>query len=284
MSGSAFPSYLFSVDLEDVRDHVKNGTSYAPRVVQNTQVYLSFLKETNSKSTFFVVGNVLRNYPQLIETIISDGHEIACHTNEHIPLDKLSKDGLRRDLDAWYTSANALGIDLVKGFRAPTFSLTERTSWAYSILKEYGFDYSSSVLPAHNPLYGWKAFGETPKLMDGILEIPMSLFKIGPFQIPYGGGVYFRLLPKSFIIRLFKYAKNNGIPTLGYFHPYDLDIHQERFMHGGIGDSHFYNALMYIGRKSVIPKLNSVLNEGFEISRYDTYFEKVKSQFEQRND
>jgi polysaccharide deacetylase family protein (PEP-CTERM system associated) len=276
--------FLFSVDLEDVRDHVKNGTSYAPRVVQNTQLYLSFLRESNSKCTFFVVGNVLRKYPELIQTILEDGHEIACHTNEHIPLDKLGQDGFRRDLDCWFASAKVLGIDSVKGFRAPTFSLTEQTSWAYSILKEYGFEYSSSVLPAHNPLYGWKDFGGTPKLKDGILEIPMNLVKIGPFQIPYGGGVYFRMLPQSIILNLFNRAKTKGISTLGYFHPYDLDIHQERFMHGGIGDNRFYNALMYMGRKSVIPKLNSLITAGFEISRYDTYSEKVKSQFEQRND
>ena len=284
MSNSTFASFLFSVDLEDVRDHAKNGASFASRVVQNTQVYLSFLRENTSKCTFFVVGNVLRNYPELIQNILEDGHEIACHTNEHIPLDKLEQDGFRRDLDAWQISAKALGIDSVKGFRAPTFSLTEQTSWAYSILKEYGFEYSSSVLPAQNPLYGWKEFGETPKRMNGILEIPMNLSKIGPFQIPYGGGVYFRLLPQSIILNLFQRTKNKGIPTLGYFHPYDLDIHQERFMHGGIGDNRFYNALMYVGRKSVIPKLTSIVTEGFEISRYDAYSRALNALLEKQND
>jgi len=264
-------TYLFSIDLEDVRSMMPNGPSYRDGVTPSTQRYLHFLRQHDSRCTFFTVGDVLRSHPDLVRQIVDDGHEIACHTDSHIPLDKLGEDGFRKDCEAWLASARQLGINSVKGFRAPTFSLTERTPWAFSVLKDCGFTYSSSVLPAKNPLYGWPGFGQTPREMDGILEIPMNLDAVGPLRVPFGGGIYFRVLPNPVIQFMFRRAKRRETTVLGYFHPYDIDLGQERFMHPGINDSRFYNALMYMGRNRVFPRLESVLNMGYQIMRYDAF-------------
>jgi polysaccharide deacetylase family protein (PEP-CTERM system associated) len=263
--------YLFSIDLEDVRTHVVNGKAFKERVPENTELYLRFLKENASTCTFFVVGEILRSYPELIELIMQNGHEIACHSDMHVPLDKLGRIGFSNDIEAWLHSAEALGVKNVTGFRAPTFSLTAQTPWAYQILREHGFTYSSSVLPAGNPLYGWPGFGESPRMVDGILELPMNLSSFGPLKVPFGGGIYFRLLPPVVLRRMFKSSARNEKAVLGYFHPYDVDTEQEYFMHPGLGDSRFYNALMYHGRNTVFSKLSMITDMGFAFQRYDTY-------------
>lgn len=263
--------FLFSIDLEDVRNMVPNGQSYAPRVPKMTKRFLTFLSDHNQKCTFFVVGDVLDSYPELIMEISDTGHEIACHTNVHTPLLQLGEDGFKQDIESFLTKTRKLGLPQIKGFRAPTFSLTKETSWAHSVLEELGFSYSSSVLPAKNPLYGWEGFGQDPQKIGNLWEIPMTLQQFGPIQIPVGGGVYFRVLPQFLLTRIFNRATNNGNDILGYFHPYDIDTEQERFMHPGLNGNRFYNQLMFMGRSSVFPKLEKVLQNGMTIIRYDTY-------------
>jgi len=264
------PTYLFSVDLEDVRRLVPDGLRFRPRVPQTTKLYLDFLEMLGAKATFFVVGEVAEEYPDLIRLIADKGHELACHTHSHVPLDKQTAASLCDDLQRNIDALRKAGAGSVSGFRAPTFSLTADTRWAYPVLRELGFRYSSSVLPAKNPLYGWPGFGEEPRVIDGILELPMTLGTIGPLAIPFGGGVYFRMLPRFALRRLFRlHAKDRAV--LGYFHPYDIDLEQERFMHPAINNNRAYNWLMYYNRRSVIPKLKALVKAGFQILRYDHF-------------
>src|SRR5687768_16849238 len=108
-------------------------------------VYLDWLKKNNSFGTFFTVGAVAEKYPDLIKTIISSGHEVGCHTHTHIPLDQQTPDSFRKDLEKNIEALIRSGANSVKGFRAPVFSLTEKTQWAYDVLTECGISYSSSV-------------------------------------------------------------------------------------------------------------------------------------------
>ena len=274
MSNEYGPTYLFSVDLEDVRTMIPNGMQYPDRVEEMTRMYLDFLDKTGSKCTFFTVGNVLRSNSNLVEEIVNRGHEIAYHTDNHVPLPEQGDDGFRKDLDTYLNTCKQLQLPKPIGFRAPTFSMTNKTQWAYSILSEYGFTYSSSVLPAKNPLFGWKTFGETPKRIGNLVELPMTLGSLGPVKIPFGGGVYFRVLPTFLIHQLFRQNVNKDI--LGYFHPYDIDTEQDRFMHPGLNNSWFYNQVMYLGRNSVFSKIESVLNLGYSIKRYDQFVQDMK--------
>lgn len=250
---------------------VPGGDRYAARVPANTAIFLDFLDRHAAKCTFFTVGSVMCSHPELVQEIAARGHEIACHTDRHLQLDKLGVDGLRRDLDAWLAEAARLQLPIAKGFRAPTFSLMERTSWTHAVLKEHGFTYSSSVLPADNPLYGWPDFGQVPRVVDGVLEIPMNLSAVGPLRVPFGGGVYFRVLPWLLVRGLFRQCAKEGRPVLGYFHPYDVDTLQERFMHPDLNGSRLLNALMYLGRQHTVKRLDAVMAMGFRIGRYDTY-------------
>ena len=264
--------FLFSVDLEDVRLGIPYGLQYKDRLAANTIAYLNWLRKHTFKCTFFTVGNVAEKYPSLINEITSEGHEIASHTLSHIPLDQHTPETFKADLSQNIELLLKAGAKSVTGFRAPTFSLTEKTKWAYRILKELNLTYSSSVLPADNPLYGWKNFGSQPRKTDeGILEIPMTVGNFGPLVIPYGGGVYFRILPEFLISLKTKTHTSVQNPLLGYFHPYDIDTEQEHFMHPGLNNSKVYNYLMYYNRHKVYNRLETLVKQGFSIMTYSEY-------------
>lgn len=268
--------FLFSIDLEDVRDGVPNGEFFKERVIPNTLKYLEWLNTHNSKCTFFVLGTVAIKYPDLIKEIIHAGHEIACHTFNHIPLDKQTEDSFKEDIDKNINALIKCGAKNISGFRAPIFSLTQDTSWAYPILQNAGISYSSSVLPAKNPLYGWPDFGSSPKkITNKLIEIPITVNKFGPLTLPFAGGVYFRCLPFSFIKHSFQKAFNENNTVLSYFHPYDIDTEQEKFMHGGINNSKFYNFLMYYNRKNIIKRLDAILDLDLEIKTYAEYLKNI---------
>jgi peptidoglycan-N-acetylglucosamine deacetylase len=265
--------YLFSVDLEDLRFGMPDGLSYKERVPANVHQYFDWLNRHGFKCTFFVVGDVAAAYPSLIEEIAGEGHEIACHLHLHVNLDALTPETFKAGLEANRAAIMRAAPVEVTGFRAPNFSLIPSTAWAYDVLSELGFSYSSSVLPARNPLYGWADFGGRPRKVRDIVEIPMTVERFGPLKIPIAGGVYFRALPEIFIRRSVRKYLKTDIPLLGYFHPYDIDLEQEHFMHPEINDSRFYNFLMYYNRKNVFRRLDAIIKMGFTVCRYAEYVE-----------
>ncbi|HEY0030651.1 MAG TPA: polysaccharide deacetylase family protein [Bacteroidia bacterium] len=269
--------FLFSVDLEDVRLRMKDGLKYKPRVEVLVDKYLQFLQAHKSKATFFTVGDIPAHYPDLIKTIVSEGHEIACHSNLHIPVTNQTKEEFKTDLLKNLECLAKAGASSVIGYRAPIYSITKKTPWAFEVLSELGFKYSSSVLPAKNPLYGWDGFGEAPKKMNAALwEIPVSVRGTGFLNVPFSGGVYFRVLPMMLIKKSFKEHYSKGLSVTSYFHPYDIDTEQESFMHPGINNSGFYNKLMYYNRKNVFSRLDDIMKT-FEckIITYKEYAESL---------
>lgn len=270
------PIFLFSIDLEDVRLGVFQGNKYKDRVTINTLRYLDWLEKNNFNCTFFTTGDIAKNHPKLIDKIIKQGHEIACHTTNHIPLDQQTPSSFKNDLVENIRLLRDAGAIEIKGFRAPVLSLVEKTKWAYDVLEELDFTYSSSVLPAKNPLYGWKEFGVQPKNVNSkIVEIPISVGKIGGFVFPIAGGIYFRVLP-LFLTKTIITKQLSGMPLISYFHPYDIDNEQEKFMHGGINESKFYNWLMYYNRSSLFDKLDCLIKSGYKITTYGDFLKQLK--------
>lgn len=273
--------FLFSIDLEDVRLRLKRPDKYEGRVPLNAHRYLDWLSKRNQKCTFFVTGNVATLYPSLIKDIKDEGHEIACHSYNHDPINKLTQEEFLKDLEDNLNSLKRAGAERIEGYRAPTFSLTNETKWVYDILLKLNFSYSSSVLPAKNPLYGWESFGFKPKkINDKLVEIPLTVCKFGALTIPVVGGVYFRAVPFFIIKDVTKKCIKQKIPVVGYFHPYDIDNGQERFMHPDINDNSFFNFLMYYRRGRVFEQLDQILNQGFNICTYANFvnnnFKKVQ--------
>ena len=262
--------YLFSVDVEDPRDYIPNGYQYREAVTENILRYLDWLSSKNYKATFFVVGRTAGVLSDIVKEIYRQGHEIAAHSYYHVPITKQTPDEFKKDLEKNIEALIKCGSSNVVGYRAPTFSLVESVKWAYKELSGSGIQYSSSVLPAANPLFGWKNFGKE-KYVDGVYEIPLNIGAF-PFQVPVGGGVYFRCLPIQVIRSYFRKAASLGATVPGYFHSYDIDTKQEKnFMMPNMPNK-LLNSIMFMNRSKVFKKLDKVMEMGFEIIRYDEYF------------
>ncbi len=208
----------------DVEDHLGRYGADG-RYVDNTRRVLAFLAGRGVKGTFFVVGRVAEGAPGLVREIVAAGHELACHSYRHTPLERESPATFRADTGRAKTLLEQAGGVPVVGYRAPMFSLVARTAWALEELRALGFRYSSSILPAAHPRYGYAGVPDTPfRWANGLVEFPVPLARIGPLQLPYLGGIYLRYLP-GWLVRRWARAQQAGVPWT-YLHPYDFDAEE----------------------------------------------------------
>ncbi len=229
-----------TVDVEDyfhaealLRIRSDAGTTGVPlRFEASTNKVLDLFAARGVKATFFTLGWVAERAPGLVRRIVDEGHELAAHGYAHVRISEQSPEAFREDIRrAKHVLEDASGAP-VRGYRAPTFSIGTGTQWAYPILVEEGFAWSSSVYPVHHDLYGMPGSPRTPyRPLDGadILEIPMSTVKVGGRIVQGGGGGYFRLLPyglSSWLIRRVNTVEAQ--PFMFYFHPWEVDADQPR--------------------------------------------------------
>jgi polysaccharide deacetylase family protein (PEP-CTERM system associated) len=264
-------TFLFSVDFEEFYAAERQETFRRTPLPELAERLLDFLRRAGMKCTFFVVGEIAEKFPEAVRAIAAEGHELGCHTHTHRPLDEHTPESLREDLRRNLDAVRACARGPVTGFRAPILSLTQRTAWAHAVLAELGFTYSSSVLPARNPLYGWPEFGAAPRVVDGVMEAPVTLARVGPLLAPIGAGTYFRCLPMPLVRGAFDRCAVRDTAIVGYFHPYDIDTAQERVMSRGVNGSRLMNALLYVNRGRTIERLESLLARGFKIVPYNEF-------------
>ena len=276
MKGEAL--YLFSVDVEDPRLGVAGGDALPARVPQMVDIFLEFLERHSARGTFFVVGEVARRHKDAVRRIADAGHELACHSDAHVPLDRQDKARFRDDLLRNLDSLRAAGADGIDGSRSPCFSLTAKTQWAYEGLAELGFLYSSSVLPARSPLYGWEGFGPSPRLVEGVVELPVTLLPLRLLPLPIGG-VYFRVLPRPLL--RWALGRRGGEPVLSYHHPYDIDTEQD-FTHAGFRRWGLYDLLLRTNRGGVLPRLEMVRRMGFSFAPYGAHAAELRRTLERQ--
>jgi polysaccharide deacetylase family protein (PEP-CTERM system associated) len=271
------PPFLFSVDLEDVRTMVPDGQRYAERVPALVERYLGLLERRRMRCTFFTVGDVARRYPALVREVAAAGHEVACHGSHHIPLDRLDRASFSADLERNLEDLARAGCGEVRGFRAPVHSLTGRTGWAWEVMAELGLRYSSSVLPARHPLYGWPGFSRTPTLTaSGVWEVPLTLARVPGLDVPFAGGVYLRALPFPIVKALFRRELRSGRPVIGYVHPFDIDTEQERFVHPELGGRRLYHHLMYWNRRGLLGRIERLAGLGAPVVPYAEYVARLE--------
>jgi polysaccharide deacetylase family protein (PEP-CTERM system associated) len=206
---------------------------YPGRVEKQTNRLLELLDPFHATGTFFLLGWVAKRYPDLVRKIASAGHEIASHGLQHTMITKISPEEFREDLRCSKALLEDITGRKVLGYRAPTFSITRETAWAHDIIREEGYAYSSSVFPIWHDRYGWPQFGDEPMKMDtgegdALWEIPLSVWRIGPFRVPFGGGGYLRFYPLFITKALFRRHEKRGKSVILYIHPWELDSNQPR--------------------------------------------------------
>lgn len=254
----------FTLDLEDHRSNNK----YEKRYPDITRRVLAVLEKNSSKGTFFVVGTVAKEEPGLIKDIVKEGHEIAFHSYSHTQLQHENPKKFKQETESGKHFLEDLTGQEIIGYRAPVFSLTNQTVWVLEILNELGFVYSSSVLPASNPLNG---FPDTPKTPfywpNGLLEIPVPVAQIGPFTIPYLGGVYLRYLPIALIKKLVNINQEQHLWT--YCHPYDFDPNEPFFRIKGA--SLLTSLILWFNRGKTEEKISFLLSLSEKYSQTLTF-------------
>ena len=202
------------------------------RVERNIDATLALLAEHKAHATYFTLGWIAERYPHLVRRIVDQGHELASHGYAHLRATDQSREEFREDV----TSAKALLEDIggvaVKGYRAPSFSISHSNLWALDCLREAGYRYSSSVYPIRHDHYGMPdapRFAFYPPDGKGLLELPVTTVKVFNRNLPAGGGGYFRLLP--YRVSRWCLRRVNTVdrqPCVFYFHPWEIDPGQPR--------------------------------------------------------
>jgi len=200
------------------------------RVVNTTRLLLKILHKHKTKATFFVLGWLAKQIPELVREIENFGHEIGTHGYSHISITRMTPEEFEVDLVKSLEIIKKCIKGDILGFRAPHFTITKKTMWALDILIKHGIKYDSSIYPMRfHPDYG---IGEAPLsihiLNDNLIEVPLSCVKIMGLRIPCGGGGYFRLYPYGLTRSLLTRCNKEGRPVVFYLHPWELDPHQPR--------------------------------------------------------
>jgi len=270
-----------SIDLEEWyhSELVEGRRSLSSQVGEATRPILDLLDRYQTKASFFVVGELAEQNPDLIKTIFERGHEIGCHTFSHTLVWNLDENLFREEMEHFHSVLEKiLGKVEIKGFRAPCFSIDNRNTWALKVLLDFGYRYDASIFPLEiNPLYGVRGAPTRPyriSLEDvrkedprsPLMEFPLCPLKIGRLKIPISGGFYLRALPLPFLFWGLRRI-NRTQPFLVYFHPWEGYEETPRFKL-----PIYKRIISYYGIPSALRKLEFLLKH-FRFARVDQVLE-----------
>ncbi|HEY1523638.1 MAG TPA: polysaccharide deacetylase family protein [Solirubrobacteraceae bacterium] len=221
---------LLSVDFEDWHQLVRRRVGVTdwdragPALERQTEVLLALFDELGVRATFFILGLAARTYPVLVRRIAVEGHEIACHGDNHTPVHTQTRAEFVTDLRAARTTIADVTGHVPVGYRAPAFSITQGCPWAYEVLAQEGFAYDSSQHDSPRLRGRIRAATGRPHRMHvagGTLwEFPIAVWQAGLGPVPVGGASYWALMPTGLILRALQRAE----PMAGlYLHPQEVD-------------------------------------------------------------
>ena len=203
------------------------------RVASNTHAILDLFADQGVKATFFTLSWIASRHIDLVRRIVGDGHELASHGSQHRRADVQSPEAFRRDVGGAKRRLEDIGGGAVLGYRAPIFSIGAANLWAFDVLAEEGYAYSSSVYPVRHDYYGMPSaprFAFLPRADCGIEEYPITTVPLLGRNLPAGGGGFFRLLP--YALSRAAIARVNAADrqaAVFYIHPWEIDGDQPRF-------------------------------------------------------
>lgn len=200
------------------------------RVEASTRRILALLRTSETKATFFFLGWVAERCPQLVKDIDREGHEVASHGYGHELVYRMTPESFRADIRRSKQQLEDLLGKPVLGYRAPSFSIVRESMWAIDVLKEEGFVYDSSVFPVSlHDRYGFAERGTLPfRWPNGLLEIPLAVYKLRNLGLPVAGGGYFRLFPYAYFKHFLRRLNAKQQRFTFYLHPWELDPGQPR--------------------------------------------------------
>ena len=200
------------------------------RVERNVDRLLAVFDERKARATFFTLGWIAERYPAMVREIVGRGHELASHGTAHHRASDQSPAEFRGDIEGARKKLEDIGGVLVRGYRAPSFSIGHGNLWAFDCLAEAGYAYSSSVYPVRHDHYGMPdAPRFAHRLANGLLELPITTTRVMSRNLPAGGGGFFRLLPyRASRWAIERVNRIDRQPAIFYFHPWEIDPQQPR--------------------------------------------------------
>jgi polysaccharide deacetylase family protein (PEP-CTERM system associated) len=261
---------VLSVDVEEYfhPEEVQRSVSRAqweglPSYVEaQVDRILGILDRHAAQITFFVLGWIAGRHPRVVRSIVEQGHEIGCHSQDHRLVYDLSPRQFREDTrTACARIEDACGVR-PKIYRAPSYSITEKSLWALEILAELGFTHDSSVYPISHDRYGIPGFERHAHIIQtasgAICEAPVATVKLPNGRVaPVGGGAYLRLLPYRYTaagIRSINETERQAACV--YFHPWEIDPYQPRLARGAVS-----RVRTYMGLRGMAGKIERLLRE-----------------------
>ncbi|MBZ9652564.1 polysaccharide deacetylase family protein [Psychroflexus montanilacus] len=253
---------ILTIDLEEWHTYrvFKKGRPeyYEPILESLLDSVLDLLELNNIKATFFCLGVIARKNRHIIKKISGRGHEIACHSDQHLFVNKMNFNQFAEDTKRAVCSLEDIVGNKVNAYRAPAFSIDKNTPWAIDILYENGIKIDCSIFPASRSYGGIKELSiNKPFLIKGenstLKEFPLNYATFfNNNKIMFSGGGYFRILPYKMIFKLVSKANYN----MFYFHLRDFDNKQVK-----VYNKRFFQN--YVGVNGALDKLNS-LAQNFE--------------------
>lgn len=201
------------------------------RVERNVDRILGLFDHHDVKSTFFTLGWVAERYPQMVQRIVAQGHELASHGMAHVRVTQQDPSSFRDDVVRTKALLEDVSGQEVIGYRAASYSIGAANLWALDVLKETGHRYSSSIYPIKHDLYGMP---DAPRFAfrpfdDEFFEFPVTTVRIGSKNLPCGGGGWFRLVPyRGMRWAMRRVNDTDRQSAIFYFHPWEIDPGQPR--------------------------------------------------------
>jgi polysaccharide deacetylase family protein (PEP-CTERM system associated) len=255
------PVHALTVDVEDwPQSTLDHALPITERAVRNTHQLLDVLREAGVKATFFVLGLLAEKFPRLVADIAAEGHEVGSHGYSHKAVFDIGPDAFEDELNRSVGLLEDITGARVRGYRAPDFSVTERSLWALDIMAAHGLEYDSSIFPMKLRRYGIDgARRRIHHLDNGLVEVPMSTVNFGGRLWPVGGGGYFRLYPYQLTRVAVRRLEREGQPAIVYLHPYELDPAELREIEHPV--SARTRLTQGLNRRFVRPRLQRLLKE-----------------------
>ena len=220
-----------TIDFEDwyqgLEIPMSEWKGFEDRIVPVGRRLLKLFAEAGARATFFILGKVAQDHPEIVEEIAAAGHEIATHGYSHTLIYTQTPEVFREELALSIRLLEDITGHTIRGHRAPFFSVTKQSLWALDVMKDLGIEYDSSIFPVRNYRYGIEDAPRWPyriPVQGGELdEWPITTWKLHGKSIPVAGGAYFRIFPYALTRTAFRAINAEGHPAVFYLHPWEID-------------------------------------------------------------
>lgn len=206
--------FVLSIDLESEVSGILDNNYLIMEHTETIESLLSLLKKENVKLSVFVVGEVLKKFPKIVDLFEKFGVEFHCHSYSHSAKRPDSEEEISK---CKFEFEKKFGKSPI-GYRAPQGKISKE---GIKCLEKLGFKFDSSIFPSYYPnpfKYLFKNRDIFKYKNADIIEIPFT--SVSPFRFTFSLS-FVKLLGRCFYKAAFRVFRIPDIIVFG-FHLHDL--------------------------------------------------------------